>query len=263
MKTACVLVVVLLSASRALGQSPAEVPAESSSASPFEIKDNSLLVEEAFNQDAGVVQTFGSLQVDEGGTWTSTLTQEWPLFSHTHQISYTLAFADAGAGGGIADTMVHYRLQVMEERRGRPAFAPRISLIAPTGDADAGRGLGHAGWQMNLPFSKQVHDTYFHWNAGVTRQSGQTTPNLGGSAVYRARPMFNLMLETVVEFAEDGDAGSKRHAVETVSPGFRTGWNRGEKQTVLAVEAPVEISSGGASIAVIGYLSYEAPFSRR
>ena len=229
---------------------------------PFQIKDNSIFVEEAFNQDVDVVQNILTLQVGEDDEWTSVFTQEWPLFSHTHQISYTLQFMNAGLGGGIGDTLVNYRLQVTDEAPGRPAFSPRLSLILPTGSADAGRGGGHAGVQVNLPFSKQIRDAYFHWNAGVTHQAGATTPQIAGSAIYRVRPMFNLMLETVVDFPGSADSVSSggRHAVGTISPGFRVGWNSGQKETVIAFGAPVEVSSEHTSFAVVTYFSYELPF---
>jgi DtxR family transcriptional regulator, Mn-dependent transcriptional regulator len=248
---------VVAAASAAFAQAPPAAPG----AEPFQIKDNSMFVEESFNQDVGVVQNILTFQAGEGGDWTSVFTQEWPLFSHTHQISYTLQFADAGFGGGIADTLVNYRLQVVDEGPGRPAFSPRVSLIVPTGNADADRGAGRAGVQVNLPFSKQVRDTYFHWNAGMTHQAGETIPHLAGSVIYRVRPMFNAMLETTADFPRDDDPASQgRHAVGTISPGFRLGWNNGPKQTVIAVGAPIEVSSDGTSFSLIGYFSYELPF---
>ncbi len=61
--------------------------------SPFKIADNSFLVEEAFNQEAGVFQNiFGAARL--GGKWGMTFTQEWPVASQTHQLSYTVAYLD-------------------------------------------------------------------------------------------------------------------------------------------------------------------------
>ena len=64
--------------------------------------------------------------------------------------------------------MINYRWQATMETASSPAFSPRVSLILATGDADRGFGNGGAGWQVNLPFSKQFGDTYLHWNAGFT-----------------------------------------------------------------------------------------------
>ena len=45
---------------------------------PFRITDNSFLVEEAFNQEAGIFQNiFNAARADEA--WASTFTQEWPV----------------------------------------------------------------------------------------------------------------------------------------------------------------------------------------
>ena len=47
-------------------------------AEPFRITDNSFLVEEAFNQEAGIFQNiFNAARID--GAWASTFTQEWPV----------------------------------------------------------------------------------------------------------------------------------------------------------------------------------------
>ena len=79
---------VLGLAGRADAQTPdAQAPAPSDSSRPWEIEDNSFLVEEAFNQEAGVVQTiFGGLLFQQSG-WALTFTQEWPAPSIRHQLS--------------------------------------------------------------------------------------------------------------------------------------------------------------------------------
>lgn len=58
------------------------------------IQDNSFLVEEAYNQEAGVVQHIFNLGygVDrlhgpDDREWAFSFTQEWPVFSQTHQFS--------------------------------------------------------------------------------------------------------------------------------------------------------------------------------
>jgi len=56
----------------------------------------------------------------------------------------------------------------MESER-MPAFAPRFSLILPTGDADDGLGDDTVGYQLNLPASKIVTERLtLHGNAGAT-----------------------------------------------------------------------------------------------
>jgi hypothetical protein len=55
------------------------------------IADNSFLIEEAYNQESGVVQHISSwARALSTAAWAFTFTQEWPLGSQTHQLSYTI-----------------------------------------------------------------------------------------------------------------------------------------------------------------------------
>jgi hypothetical protein len=121
---------------------------------------------------------------------------------------------------------------------------------------------------MNLPFSKQSGDVYFHWNGGFTHlpraevagvESDSFTPHLAASGIWRCRPMLHLMLEGVVEWPEVGD----RVAIGTIAPGFRAGWNNRDAQTVVGLGLPITTGGGSTSIGVIGYFSYERPFVSR
>jgi DtxR family Mn-dependent transcriptional regulator len=274
-KAAQAVVLCLATAAGAHAQTPS--PPEPK---PFEITDNSFLVEEAFNQEKGVFQNiFGAMR--SNGGWTSTFTQEWPIGSQTHQFSYTTAFLNDGDHAGIGDTLVNYRYQAMVEGPGRPAFSPRLSLVLPSGDSDDGLGQGSWGLQANLPFSKRRGDWYLHWNAGVTwladatqtfrvandrslvRHDHLVAPFLAGSAIYRLRPMFNLMLESVILFDESLDVvGTDRTTTFTLSPGFRGGWNIGEKQVIAGFALPVSWTEEEADTGVFLYFSYELPFRK-
>ncbi len=243
-----VIILVMLASSAVLAQNGAR---------PFEITDNSFFVEEAFNQDAGVFQNIATFRMSARDEWDASFTQEWPLFGQTHQISYTIPFATATGGAGVGDAMIHYRIQLLTEGARTPAFSPRISLIVPSGNADRGLGSGGTGWQVNLPFSEQAGDTYLHWNVGATHLDGLLAPQAAASAIWRARPMLNLMLETLIQ--RTMSRGKKR---VTVSPGARFGWNRGDAQVIVGVAAPVVWSDGSALLSGFGYLSYELPFNR-
>jgi len=242
----------------------------SAQAQPFEILDNSFLVEEAFNQEPGIVQNIFGVRATDGDGWEAAFTQEWPLFTQTHQFSYTVGALGADGAAGMADLMINYRWQAVMESASAPAFSPRVSLILATGDADRGFGNGGPGWQVNLPFSKQFGDTYLHWNAGFTHipsaEAGTgnhnlLSPHVALSGIYRLGPMFNVMLESVVEWEHRVEGDQKRHeAAVTLSPGFRTGWNVGETQTIVGFAVPVSITGDSTSAGVFGYFSYELPF---
>jgi DtxR family Mn-dependent transcriptional regulator len=228
-------------------------PAPSKSSRPWEILDNSFLVEEAFNQPVGVFQNIFGVLADEG-MWAAAFTQEWPVFSHRHQFSYTLPFGDAGSGTGIGDALLNYRIQIWDEAASRPAFSPRVSLIVSSGASSKGLSGGGAGWQVNLPFSKQAGDLYVHWNAGFTKTPNFSAPQVAASGIWRARPMLNLMIESVVVWDDDA-------AIVTASPGLRTGWNVGDTQTIVGVAIPSIFSNRSNSVGVFGYFSYELPFT--
>jgi DtxR family Mn-dependent transcriptional regulator len=244
---------------------------------PFQIVDNSFLVEEAFNQDPGIFQNLSSASF-VNGNWGLQFTQEWPVVSKAHQLSYSLTAVDNGIGSGFGDLQVNYRYQAVTEGPGRPAFSPRASLILPTGDVPRLRGSGSVGLQVNLPFSKQTRDWYWHWNSGFTwlpraeslavdgrgDRVDLMSPFLAGSAIYRLRPMVNLMLETVVRFDEVTGEGTVTHRENAfvLSPGVRTGWNIGEQQVIVGAAVPVTWIDGRTETGLIVYLSYELPFKK-
>ncbi|MCU1245270.1 MAG: hypothetical protein JWN02_1180, partial [Acidobacteria bacterium] len=69
---------------------------------PSPIQDNSFLIEEAYNQDPGVVQHIQTFaRATRGDGWVYTFTQEWPAPSLKHQLSYTLAAARIDGEHGI------------------------------------------------------------------------------------------------------------------------------------------------------------------
>jgi hypothetical protein len=262
-RSAAALLLWFLHAGSVEAQATAPVKPE-----PFQILDNSFLVEEAFNQDARIVQNIvEATRLDRA--WQLTFTQEWPAPGIRHQVSYTVGADSFSGNASFGDTFLNYRFQAMEEGPGRPAFAPRLSAILPTGHTLAGEGLG--GLQVNLPFSKQHRDLYFHWNGGFTwRPRGERpdlfTPSLAGSLIYRLRPMLNLMLESVMTFdADDNDRGGIQHTTTfTLSPGLRGGWNLDdETQIVVGVAMPVLFTRDHESVGVLGYFSCELPFKKK
>ena len=163
------------------------------------LQDNSFLIEEAYNQEPGVVQHILGLR-RQGRDWDLMFTQEWPVFSQQHQFSYSIPWArlrsDGQRASGIGDVMFNYRYQLFEETMNMPAVAPRFSLIVPSGDETRGLGDGSRGFQLNLPVSKIVSDRVtLHGNAGFTHLfnvEGLKTDSyhLGGSAIYACSRSF-------------------------------------------------------------------------
>jgi hypothetical protein len=243
------------------------------------IQDNSFFVEEAYNQEPGVAQhilnvpinfTNGSREI------TPSFTQEWPVFSQTHQFSYTIPYAFTEEDNGIEDMRLNYRLQALTEDEWTPVFAPRLSLVLPTGDRDKGLVTGVVGYETNLPFSKIISDRWtLHFNAGMSvfpnaRDHHLTNYNLGASAIYAVSRDFNLMLETVAGWNEDIAEGElapeptvDRATTALVSPGARYAFNLpNDAQLVVGLALPIGLTSDSPDWGMFFYCSFEHPFMR-
>jgi len=167
------------------------------------ISDNSFLIEEAYNQEAGVVQHIFNYRRDRSGEWLATFTQEWPLGGQLDQLSYTLPLQSAiGSGAAIGDAAINYRRQLLGHDDDPVWFAPRLSLVLPSGSARKGTGIGGPGLQLNLPLSLRVNRALVtHWNAGAaiaharnalgTRATVRAVA-VGASAIWLAAPTLNM-----------------------------------------------------------------------
>lgn len=197
-------------------------------------------------------------------------TQEWPFFSQSHQLSYTLPYVFTEDEHGIADIRLNYRYQALMESDRQPAFAPRFSLVLPAGDSDKGFGVGRVGYETNLPFSKIVSDRWtVHFNAGGSifpdvRGHDLLNYTLGASAIYAVSRDFNLMLESVAGWNEDVDPAGRtgRTTAAVISPGARYAINRpGDLQIVIGAAVPIGLTSDSPDWGLFFYLSFEHPFS--
>lgn len=235
---------------------------------PPAIEDNSFFIEEAYNQEEGVVQhistftRFGPLRRSDYG-----FTQEWPLGSQKHQLSVTLPYTytwSAGDSPGLGDALLNYRYQLIG-RDGWAALAPRLSLVLPTGSGGERR---MPGAQLNLPASKRVNAWLVaHANAGATLLPGARTRayNVGGSLIGLVTRKCNLLLEaTFTLSSERGQAGRRSHERETiVSPGLRYAIDIRSLQIVPGIAVPFRRAQGRTSAGFLAYLSFEHPFSSR
>ncbi|MBI3303199.1 MAG: transporter, partial [Deltaproteobacteria bacterium] len=186
------------------------------------IEDNSFLIEEAYNQEPGVVQhIFTGLYGEDRNShphqrsWNLSFTQEWPVFSQRHQFSYTIPFSFTREGrdhqDGIGDLLLNYRLQALEESAQIPAFAPRFSLIIPTGSRDEGTGNGVVGYQWSLPFSKKLGPRFaMHADLGLTylpdtrvpvERKGEDDPLARHLSPEHSLVSYNLGASAVIAFS--------------------------------------------------------------
>jgi hypothetical protein len=235
------------------------------------LQDNSFLIEEAYNQEAGVVQHITTLQ-RQGRDWLFAFTQEWPIGSETHQFSYSIPYSwlrsSSMQSHGIGDIKLNYRWQALSETVATPAIAPRFSLILPTGSPDRDLGMGSSGFDFLLPVSKIVSDRVtLHANLGFTHYfdvNGRQPKSwlLGGSAVYALTRDFNVMFESLVAGNESVNAAREieRETSFTISPGARYAFNLQAGQLVVGAGAPIRFTKGTPDYGIFLYLSFEHKF---
>ena len=255
----------------AAAQTPTPPPVDS--APPTPISDNSFLVEEAYNQEAGVVQHIGTYRRDRDGNWLATFTQEWPAPSQSDQLSYTLPLQTAGAGTGLGDIAINYRRQVLGKDNEPVWFSPRLSVILPTGKTSKGTGAGGPGLQVNLPLSVQLDRSFVtHWNAGgtLTRARSESgvrnttrSVNAAASVIWLATHTFNVMLESAWDRTEFLDDQGRRDAETNfvLLPGVRAAINLPSgMQIVPGIGAPIGVGPSRGERDLFLYLSVEHSF---
>jgi hypothetical protein len=183
----------------------------------------------------------------------------------------------------VGDIALNYRYQALEGNH--RYFAPRLSVLLPTGSAANGSGTGGTGIQVNLPLSLELSP---HWSShsnvgGTIVPNGETEDGqkalyrnvtVAQSLIYLPLPTFNLMLETVwsrstgtLRRAPNGAVSGDLPTAQSfiVSPGVRYAFNFASGlQIVPGVAAPITVTghSGAfdAEKSVFLYLSFEHPF---
>jgi hypothetical protein len=244
---------------------------------PPPIQDNSFLVEEAYNQEHGVVQMAFTYQRTAGSPgYVSTITQEWPAPGQRHQLSLTVPLQAVPVGSGVArglgDASLNYRLQLVGDGSSPVAFSPRLTLLVPSGSADRALGSGGLGAQVNLPLSVALSRSFVtHTNLGATRafsaraadgtRATLASWNAGQSVVWLADPSLNLLLEAVVARNEVIAGEGTELATEAwVSPGVRFAVNLpGHLQVVPGVAVPIGVGPSRGKTGLYLYLSVELP----
>ena len=238
-------------------------------AGPEPIKDNSFLVEEAYNQEAGVVQHVGTFARPQGGDgWDLTVTQEWPLGGERDQLSFSIPLSHAeDVGTGVGDIALTYRRQVAGGEGSPFHAAPRLTVLVPSGSEEDGRGRGSLGLQAGLPLSYAVVPRLVtHWNVGSTYGADGSTFDLalGASAVWLFRPSFNVLLEAIW-LSEEVEAGGRSSRAESafLNPGIRWAHDFASGlQIVPGVAYTVGIGPSAGDDGLFLYLSFEHPFRR-
>lgn len=248
---------------------------------PPAIQDNSFLVEEAYNQEAGVVQHISTFtRYQDSKDWLYTFTQEWPVFSQKHQFSFTLPWQRLGASldgkQAFGDVALNYRYQLIGDGEAALAVSPRFTVLLPTGDETRGYGKGATGFQVNLPVSFTLGEAFVgHFNAGATQTPRSVNAGgdrattrdllLGQSFIWLANPRFNVMLEYVHARVEAvaGPGQVQRQSSTFLAPGIRWSHNfPSGLQVVPGLAMPIGVGASRGEKAIFLYLSFEHPFGK-
>ena len=259
----------------ALCGSALQAQQQADSAAPPLVQDNSFLVEEAYNQEAGIVQHIGTFQTRRGSSdFDFVFTQEWPVRSVRHQLSYDIPISRTSSRTGIGDIGINYRYQLIGDGTKRLAASPRLSVILPTGDWKRSHGNGAAGIETNIPVSfvlTPLITTHSNIGGGFTpsarnaegKRAGIFEWGLGQSAILTASSAIQPMLEIVYSRGSEVVGADKTRRTEgfLISPGVRGAFNFASGlQIVPGIAIPVGIGPSNGERGVFVYLSFEHPF---
>jgi hypothetical protein len=242
------------------------------------IEDNSMFIEEAYNQEDRVVQHISNLVFlpNMKDNYYYAFTQEWPAFGLKHQLSYTVQYNSYNRGDitGFGDILINYRYQ-LSYKENFIACSPRLSIIIPSGDKNKGLGSGSWGLQTNLPLSKRWSNHFSnHFNFGVNYlfkvkendisfNKSLVSYFAGISSIWLISEKFNLMLECLTNFNANPDLKNKViYTNQTIlAPAFRYAINIKKLQIVPGVSLPLTFEKNlKASAGAFFYLSFEHEF---
>lgn len=236
------------------------------------VEDNSFLVEEAYNQDPGVVQFINVYQKSsKTKDWSYVFINELPLMSRTHQFSYEIPYSylESTDKTGMGDVKLNYRHEIF----GNDTFTTtgRLSYATTTGKFEEGLGAGVNTYEASLVTSVKINEQWLqHWNLGASHApksklaNGDTADNnrffWNLSNVYLITDSFNFMLEfaSSQEEATIGQDTTQWSSQFIVSPSFRYGFDVGDWQIVPGIAMPSTIGPNpGTENQTLIYLSIE------
>jgi hypothetical protein len=230
----------------------------------LKIEDNSFLVDEAFNQEKGVMQFISNFHWSNISLhcMTYAFRHEIPVNNY-HQISYTLQYNFSQPFGktnysGPGDISIGYTY-LAAGKDDWLMMVPQINFILPTGDPAKGLGNGGFGGKLGLALTKRLSRAVVtHYNISCTMiykadyymktlqaESRKAERNINiktfaTSLIWYPTARFNLMFESVVNLLNDVQANGSSIQVwqVTSNPGLRFAFDLKKALMVTGVSFP-------------------------
>lgn len=244
------------------------------------LQSNNLLVETPYTQERGEAQhtfTFGRTRHEN---WASTFTQEWPLLSEKHQLTFSLPMQigrnDEGVRG-VGDAAIEYTYQLIGTNESRITISPKVGFFVPTGDVAKELGIGAPGFEFSVPAGVMLSSNVgilTNVSASIFGRTKNSEGELvrhkflevGQSLVWYARPRFNALLEAKWERAVAiEDNGHRLRKDELfIAPGIRWAHLAGNKVAFIpGISVPLGIGPSRRDCGILFSLAIEHPFGKR
>jgi hypothetical protein len=246
------------------------------------IEDNSFLIEEAYNQDEGIVHTVQNFFIWDDRSWNYLFTQEWPVPNVTNQLSFSVPVNhdDESSVTGLGDMALNYRYQALLHRPIAEAqgfelsIAPRLSLVLPTGSVEKGFGRNSVGIQIGIPVSIDLGD---HWTTNIN-VGGTFTPKseypvgpranaydfyCGENLIFLPHRNINFLVEVVYYNFDWYRSDNSRYRQQNlyINPAVRGAINfKNGFQIVPGLSVPIGVGPSLDDYSLFFYLSIEGPF---
>lgn len=235
------------------------------------LEDNSFLVEEAYNQEPGIIQFIQVLQKStKTKNWNYVFINEIPVVNQEYQFSYELPYIydEAVDKSQLSDIKINLRKEFL--RAEQIVTTGRVSLILPTGKNEENSGKGALGYEISLISSVKISNVWSqHWNIGYgitpkAKNSNNISENISKyfyavNNVYFLTDTINFMLEAVASHSEEivGVSSKTWNQEIILSPSIRLAFDVSDWQFVPGLAYPMGVGASEGQSQVLGYLSIE------
>lgn len=244
------------------------------------LQSNSFLVETAYLQEETELQHNFTFLRSKGGKWSMVFSEEIPLASDRHQLSFSMPaeLVATGTDGyrGTGDIKIGYNYGLIGDGASRVTVSPGIGISLPTGSYKKELGAGGPGVSVTVPVSVMLAKRFASnssFEATYTRsaknkdgeRASTVSYEVGQSFVWFAKPKLNFLVEAVWERSQavSGMNARENEYEMLVSPGVR--WAHVFKNGLIVspgVAVPIGIGPSRGERGLFFYIAFEHPFKK-